>query len=216
MCNNLAALCVGLLALTGCSTLTASGDFASGRQALLTNREQDAVGYFQSVANTKPDYVMVYDLFREGIWTYLGRTQYGTGQYEPARQSLQRALERDPEDNLARLYLGLTLRRLNDESGGLKDIQAGLQGLYNWLDYMQKSRPYPALWDPTSQIRNEISRDLEMISGKDIDWQKLLESAEWVGRQMEEELERVKRDEEMLRRRGFPPGTGGVGFGIGF
>jgi tetratricopeptide (TPR) repeat protein len=139
------------------------------------------------------------------------------GRFQEARQSLERALSVDPNDYLARLYLGLTLARRGNSSQALKELQTGLQGLYDFLEYMQSSRPYTAYWDPLRQIRSEIQNDLDMISGKDIDWPKLIDSAEWVGRQMEEEVDRVRRDEERrLRNRDFPPGRGGIGIGIGF
>jgi tetratricopeptide (TPR) repeat protein len=206
-----------ILLLYGCASFRVSGDFQSGRQALLTNRDEQALGYFQRVAESDPDYVFIYDTFREGIWTYLGRAQYRMGRFQEARQSLERALSVDPNDYLARLYLGLTLARRGNSSQALKELQTGLQGLYDFLEYMQSSRPYTAYWDPLRQIRSEIQNDLDMISGKDIDWPKLIDSAEWVGRQMEEEVDRVRRDEERrLRNRDFPPGRGGIGIGIGF
>lgn len=202
------------LLLYGCASFLIAGDFQSGRQALLTNKDEQALGYFQGVAEQDPSYVFVSDLFREGIWTYLGRVQYKLGRYEEARQSLERALAVDRNDNLARLYLGLTLARRSSYAQGLKDIQAGLQGLYEWLEYMQARRPYTAFWDPLRQIRSEIKNDLDMISGKDIDWPKLIESAEWVGRQMEEEVDRVRRDEEQ-RFRNREGGSSGVSLGVG-
>jgi tetratricopeptide (TPR) repeat protein len=202
------------LLLYGCASFLIAGDFQSGRQALLTNKDEQALGYFQRVAEQDPTYVFVSDLFREGIWTYLGRVQYKLGRYEEARQSLEHALSIDRNDNLARLYLGLTLARRSSYAQGLEDIQAGLQGLYDWLEYMQARRPYTAFWDPLRQIRSEIKNNLDMVSGKDIDWPKLIESAEWVGRQMEEEVDRVRRDEEQ-RFRNREGGSSGVSLGVG-
>jgi len=205
------------LLVCGCASFQGSGDFQSGRQALLTNRDADAVAYFQRAADKDPNYVFVYDLFREGIWTYLGRAQYRMGRFAEARQSLERALSHDPNDYLARLYLGLAFVRLGNDAQGFNDIQSGLQGVYDWLNYTESTRPYPAWWDPLRQIRTEAKNGIDMISGKDVDRQKLIESAEWVGSQMEEEVDRVRRDEELWRsRREFPPGRGGVGIGIGF
>mgnify|MGYP003694643011 CR=1 FL=1 len=62
--------------------------------------------------------------FREGIWTYVGRSQYALGRYNEARQSLERALAKDRDDNLARLYLGLTLARSGDTARGLMRSRA--------------------------------------------------------------------------------------------
>jgi len=216
------SLCLGVTlsisVLYGCVAFRVSGDVQSGRQALLTNKDEQALGYFQRAAESDPNYVFIYDTFREGIWTYLGRAQYGVGRLDEARHSLERALSVNQDDSLAKLYLGLTLARRSHDSQAVKQIQSGLQALYDWLEYMQSSRPYTDYWDPLRQIRSEIKTDLDMISGKDIDWPKLIDSAEWVGRQMEEEIERVRRDEERrLRNKDFFPGSGvGLGVGIGY
>lgn len=47
----------------------------------------------------------------------------------------------------------------------------------------------------------DLSRkDLEMISGKDIDWPELISSGEWLGRAIEEEIDRVREDRMRERR----------------
>jgi hypothetical protein len=66
-----------------------------------------------------------------------------------------------------------------------------------------------AFWDPVGEIRKEIESDLAMISGKDIDWRKLIESAEWIGQRMEDEIDKVQRDElDQFRRREFDARSG--------
>jgi tetratricopeptide (TPR) repeat protein len=200
-----------LLVLSGC----AAGQVESGRRALLINNPEQALGYFLEVAQSNPNYIFQQELFREGIWTYVGRTQYATGRLQEARQSLERALSIYQDDYLARLYLGLTLARSGDHSRAVKEIENGMKGLHDWLDYMNASRPYTAFWDPLREIRNEIENDLAMISGKDIDWTKLVASGEWVGRRMEDEVDKVRRDEqERFRRRDFD-GRPGVSLGVG-
>ncbi len=216
-CECLAAiLCI--LALSSCTSFQVSGDVQSGRRALLINQDEQALAYFQSAADRDPNYVFTYDIFREGVWTYLGRVQYRLGRYDQARASLERALTIDKNDLLAKLYLGLTLARRSENSQGLPEIQTGLQQIHDWLDYMQRFRPFGPFWDPLHQIRNEIQKDLDMISGKDVDWPKLIDSAEWVGHEMEEEINRVQGDEQrQFDRRDFPRHSGGgVGVGIGF
>lgn len=205
-----------LLLLCGCASFQVAGDFTAGRQALLTRRDADALAYFQRTVEQDPNYTFVYDLYREGIWTYLGRAQYQVGRLEDARQSLERALSRDRDEYLARLYLGLASVRLGNQNQGYKDIHSGLQGTFDFLQYMESIRPLPVLWDPAREIRSEALNGINMITNKDADQGKLIETAEWVGRKMEEEVDRVKRDEQLLRQRGFPPGTGGIGIGIGF
>ena len=186
-----------------------AGLVQSGRQALLAQKPEEALAYFQAAAEKNPDYIFRLTSFRESVWTYLGRAQYDTGRLQEARRSFERALSVYQDDYLARLYLGLTLARATNHAEGLKDIRTGLQGLYDWLEYMQRSRPFTAFWDPLRHIRSEIEKDLEMISGKELDWPKLIESGEWVGHEMEEEIDRVRRDErrqferDEFRRRGL-------------
>ena len=59
----------------------------SGRQALLINKPEDALGYFQQVAQSNPNYIFQSGLYREGIWTYVGRSQYILGRLPEAGQS---------------------------------------------------------------------------------------------------------------------------------
>jgi len=56
--------------------------------------------------------------------SYLGRAQYVTGDYAQARPTLEKALSEDKGDNIARLYLGLTLARQGEGQKGLQDIDA--------------------------------------------------------------------------------------------
>lgn len=206
-----------ILVLSGCASFQAGSQILAGRQALLTNNPERALAYFQQVAQTDPNYIYTSGLYREGVWTYLGRAQYATGRLEDARQSFERALSVYKDDYLARLYLGLTLLRSGDQSRGLKELEAGLRGLYDWLEYMNYSRPHEAFWDPRRQIRSEIEKTLAMISGKDTDLQKLVENAEWIGMEMEKEIDRVRRDEKRFYDRQFERERGiSVGVGLGF
>jgi hypothetical protein len=54
-------------------------------------------------------------------------------------------------------------------------------------------------WDPRQEIRTEMRTDLTMLSGKEIDWQKVIASSEWIGSKMEEEIDRARRDEQLLQ-----------------
>src|ERR1051325_4346618 len=196
--------CVSLFALfvfAGCASFQTAGDVQSGRQALLIRQPEQALPSFQRAAERDPNYVFISGTYREGIWTYLGRTQYTLGQYAEARASLERALSQYKDDYLARLYLGLTMVRLGDERG-VREIEAGLRGLRDWIEYANASRPFEAFWDPLGQIRSEIEKDLNTVSGKDIHSPTLVASAEWVGHQMEDEIDRVRRDRSEERRVG--------------
>jgi tetratricopeptide (TPR) repeat protein len=208
-----------ILIVAGCAAYQAAGQVQSGRQALLVNQPADALGYFQQVAQTNPNYIFQSGLYREGIWTYIGRSQYLLGRLPEARQSLEKALSVDQDDYLARIYLGLTLLRSGEDSRGLKELDGGLKGLYDWLEYMNRSMPYTAFWDPRREIRSEIEKDLDMLSSKDADRQQLISNAEWIGQRMEEEIDLVRRDEQrrMNQELEWSRGRGvGVGIGIGF
>ena len=207
-----------ILILTGCAAYQAAGQVQSGRQALIINKPEDALAYFQQVAQSNPNYIFQSETYREGIWTYVGRSQYSLGRLTEARQSLEKALSIYPDDYLARIYLGLTLLR-GEDSGGLKELASGMKGLYDWLEYMNRTMPFTAFWDPRREIRSELEKDINLLSGKDIDRPQLISSAEWIGQRMEEEIDLVRRDEQRLMDRDsewFRGRGGGVGIGIGF
>jgi tetratricopeptide (TPR) repeat protein len=206
--------------VTGCVAYQVAGQVQSGRQALLINNNEQALAYFQQAAQNNPDYIFQSGLYRETIWTYVGRSQYNLGRFTEARQSLEKALSLYPDDNLARIYLGLTLLRTGEDARGLKELDSGLKGLYDWLEDINRATAFTAFWDPQREIRSEIEKDLQMLSGKDVDRQQLISSAEWIGKRMEEEIDLVRRDEQRrFRDQEFDqfPGRGiGIGIGIGF
>ena len=184
------------LSLAGCASMRASTDVTAGRQAYLRGNNETALSYFQSAAQTDPKYVYGTAL-KQGIWSYVGRTEYATGQLPQARQTLSRALQENKNDDLARLYLGLTLAKQGDRQTGLREIEGGMKGIYSWLEYVthEHSFSFGRFWDPRSEIRSSIQGDLAMISGRDLDWTKLISNAEWVGKRMEEEVDQARQDE---------------------
>ena len=174
--------------LSACATVRGGGDVDAGRNALLAGNYKAAAGYFQEAEQTDPSYMYGTEL-REGVASYLGRSQYLTGDYAQARQTLEKALSRHKSDNLARLYLGLTLYRLGDQKAGLTNIQAGMNGINNWLDYLNKNfaQEFGQGWDAGGTIRAGIKTDLAMISSGKIDWPKLIADGERLGIAIEQE-----------------------------
>lgn len=206
---------VGVLFLAGCAALTVGSHFQSGRQALLRNDPETALSYFYEVADKNPTYIYHSMDFRESIWTYVGRAQYETKRYAEARKSLERALSLDRDDNLARLYLGLTLTRTGELARGMKEIESAMQGIYDWIEYMNRTRPLQAYWDPLRQMRNSIEKDLQ--AGRDANPEQLMANAEWLGAEMEQEIDRVRRDERQQLDRSLDRERGvSIGIGIGF
>jgi tetratricopeptide (TPR) repeat protein len=174
--------------LSACAAVRGGGDVDQGRQALLAGNYQNALGYFQEAEQADPYYSYGAEL-REGVLSFLGRAQYLTGNYTQARQTLEKDLSHHRRDNLARLYLGLTLYRLGDQKAALTNIQRGMQGIYNWLEYLNTNfaQEFGKGWDAGGTIRAGIKSDLAMISSGKIDWPKLIADGERLGIALEQE-----------------------------
>jgi tetratricopeptide (TPR) repeat protein len=175
-----------------------------GRQALIEGKSEVALGYFYSAAQMDPNYVyMTGSSPRQSVWSYVGRSEYLTGRLPQARQTLERALAGNREEDIARLYLGLTLARAGDRERGLKEIESGMRGINNFLDYINEAQRYSIgqYWDPDRDIRGAIQLNLAMISGKDVDWQRLTTDTEWLGIRMEQESDLARRQEAADRAR---------------
>ncbi len=157
--------------LSACGGVQAGGNVQSGVQAMLAGNNQTALSYFQAAAQQDPTYIYNAQL-QLGVMSYLGRAQYLTGNYPQARQTLERNLSQHRTDNFARLYLGLTLYRLGDQKAALANIQRGMNGIYNWLNYLDENFRFEfgQGWDPGGTIRAGIKTDLDMISSDEIDW----------------------------------------------
>ncbi len=99
------------------------------------------------------------------------------------------------EEYLARLYLGLVFLQDGDRTMGLKEMQSGMKGLYDWLEYITYNTRYGQFWDPRREIRSEIEKNLAMLSSKEIDLQRVIASGESLGTRMEKEIDLAYRDE---------------------
>ena len=188
--------------LSGCAGFQAGTNVEAGRKAFLIGNNEAAFGYFQRAAELDPTYVYGVAL-RQNIWSYVGRSAYSTGNLSQARNSLEKSLSLNKEEDMARLYLGLTLARSGDRQQGVKEIQGGMKGLYDQVEYITQAYrfSYGQYWDTRGEIRSAIRRDLAMIDGKDLDWQKLISDSEWLGRKVEEEIDLARRDEREDRLR---------------
>jgi tetratricopeptide (TPR) repeat protein len=185
---------------TSCASFQAGSALLAGRHDLIAEKPESALAHFQRAVELDPDYIMNFGVFQEGAWTYVGRANYATGRLPEARQALERALSRYQDDYLARLYLGLVLARQNDRQRGAREIENGMKGLYDWLEYVNSYARYGygRHWDPRGQIRSEIQSALIMISDKDIEWHQLISSGERIGKEMENEIDLARREERIL------------------
>jgi tetratricopeptide (TPR) repeat protein len=165
---------------------------------LLEGKNEAALGYFYSAARMDPNYVYTTGSSpRQSVWSYVGRSEYLTGRLPQARQTLERALSANREEDITRLYLGLTLAREGDRQRALKEIEGGMRGINNWLDHISQAQRFTIgqFWDPDRDIRAAIQTNLAMISGKDFDWQKLTADTEWLGIRMENESDLARRQQ---------------------
>ena len=184
------------LFFSGCVAFQAGSEVSSGRQAFLIGNNQAALGYFNSAAQKDANYVYGTAL-RQGIWSYVGRSEYATGRYSQAQKTLEKALSANQDEDIARLYLGLALARAGDRDRGLKEIEGGMKGIHNFLEYVTQAHRFSfgRFWDARREIRSAIESDLAMISGRDLDWQRLIDDGEWIGKRIEEEGDLAQRDE---------------------
>jgi tetratricopeptide (TPR) repeat protein len=183
-----------LIFVSGCAGLQAGQDVQAGRIALQTGRPEVALGYLRRAAELDPNYTLPYTL-RESVLTYLGRAYYETGNFAEARSTLEKALARDKDDQLARLYLGLTLIRAGDPDRGRRETEAGLKGIYDWLEYITNRDSSGIYWDPGRQIRSDIERTL---AGK-LQNSEFVAAAQHIGREFDEEIDKARKDEAYTR-----------------
>jgi len=195
------SLLIGLFIVSGCASFRAAGQVQSGRVALFKQQPEAALAHFRQATEVDPNYVAHYGPYSQSVWSYVGRAEYLQGNLPQARKSLERAITHQRDDYLARIYLGLTLARDGDRQRGLSEIQSGMRGIHDWLNSVEYGTSWGHFWDPGKKIRSEIEKNLAMISGKDVNWQQLTASGEWIGFQMEQEIDRALRDEREDRTR---------------
>jgi tetratricopeptide (TPR) repeat protein len=198
----LSSLAAFLFCLSACASLQVSTDAAAGRRAMLAGNNEAALAYFQSVAQKDPTYKYG-TAYQQSILSYVGRTEYAIGRLPQARGTLEKALGANRDEDLTRLYLGLTMARSGDRQRGLKEIEGGMRGIHDWLDYINEAHRFSfgQYWDPGREIRSAIQGDLAVISGREFDWQKLIASSEWIAQKMEEEGDRARQAEARERSR---------------
>jgi tetratricopeptide (TPR) repeat protein len=189
--------------LFGCTSIRIAGDIQKGRAQLMYGDPKVALAHFQNVAQLQPDYVLNYAIpqLDQSVWTYVGRAYYAAGRFPEARQAFDRARSRYEHDHLAKIYLGLVFGRDGDQKQGLKELEAGMRGLVNWLDYIELNLDEGRFWDPTREIRSAIDGELKTIASGKVDWESVTKGAEWIGLKTEMEIDLVRRDIRRDRER---------------
>jgi tetratricopeptide (TPR) repeat protein len=188
--KSLTGYLVSLIFVFGCGSLQVAGDVQAGRNALQIGQPEDAIAHLVRAAAQDADYKIPYRL-GENVLTYLGRAYYETSRDKDARATLEKRLSRDSGDHMARLYLGLTLLRDGDKTRGEKELQSGLKGIYDSIESLAGDPLSGPYWDPGRQIRGDIQRAMTLKS----DSAELVSLAQRIGKSVDEETDRVRRDE---------------------
>ena len=186
--------------LSGCASFDAGSDLQRGRYALMRGDSKLAVGHFQRASEIDPNLFYRVGPMKEGVWTYLGRAHYNSGNIKAAEAALEQARKRHPDDSFAPLYLGLTFSKSGDRQRAVQELQTGLKGLDDWFDYITTKGIDQAYWDPGAYIRTDIDAQLARIENKEINWPELVAGSERIGQQIEEEVDKVKVDKRRERR----------------
>ena len=175
--------------------------FSLGKQALLTGNYGSALTSFRIVAEQNPNYVTDTEPV-QGIWTYMGLAEYLSGNFAESRRILEKAVSQPQRTEVARLYLGLTLAHLDERRQALKDIEAGMRGIHDFLDSMNQNYRYGIgqFYDPGRAIRSAIEREQAMIASGKIDWSQLISEGEKIGLEVEQESDRARKQHLMDQR----------------
>jgi tetratricopeptide (TPR) repeat protein len=184
------ALLSAVLLASACARLQINQDAFAGRNALQIGNPQDAVGYLRRAIDADPNYTLPNRLGESGL-ALLGRAYYEIGNLPEARATLERAVSRDANDDMARLYLGLTLIRGGDPDRGRREVETALKGINGWLEYVTSHGRTGVFWDPARAIRSDIQRGL----APELSIADLVVIAERVGVKLDAEPEKALRDE---------------------
>jgi tetratricopeptide (TPR) repeat protein len=189
-----------IILVSGCAGV--GQQVQTGRLALQTGRANDAVDILMQATEQDPNFKTPYRV-HIGVLTYLGRAYYETGRDAQARSTLEKALAKDKDDPLAHLYLGLVLVRAGDRERGEREIETGLRGILDTLEYIAADTVHGYYWDPAMQIRTDIRTTL---AGKQNPAQ-FIADAQRIGALFDEEIDKARQDESRSRR----GGSGGGG-----
>ena len=186
----------------GCQTMQVGGDIQKGRSQLLYGDPKIALGYFERAAALDPNYRLHDSAFPEGVWTYVGQAYLANGALPEAQKAFERASNRD-DDNLAKLYLGIVLTRQRAQPQGFKEMEAGLQGLHEWYDWVRIYHIDGQFWDPGMVLRKSIRANLVRLRDREPNTNELVQNVTSLAREVELEIERANDQKEWYWMRRF-------------
>ena len=192
------AFCIlpfALLLISGCAYFQVGGEVQQGRMELLYGDPKIALAHFQRAADIDPDYRLHYSIFPEWVGTYLGRAYYAAGRLPEARRALERARANE-RDHLAKLYLGVVLAQDGERARGLREMEAGLQGVVDWYDWVEFYHTEGKYWDPGKYLRKAIQKQIAALKGGDAG-QDLIQNAAYLGREIEIEIDKSRQHKHL-------------------
>ena len=88
-----------------------------------------------------------------------------------------------------------------------KEIQAGLQGVYDRIEYIKRFTVAGEFWDPSGQLSAELLALIKAVSAPQVDWSSVIPRIEQLGLKIENEIDQASRN-ELNRYRGGGSGGG--------
>jgi tetratricopeptide (TPR) repeat protein len=82
-----------------------------------------------------------------------------------------------------------------------KELAVALAGLRDDLDTFLANSLQGRFWDPGGELRKEIRNGIALLSARDLDWKKIIANGEWLGENLEEEIDKAREDESKDNRR---------------
>jgi tetratricopeptide (TPR) repeat protein len=195
-----AYLWVGTTAF-GCAGIQVGQQVQAGRFALQTGHPDKAAGYLMQAADKNPDYQTPFRL-PQSVLGYLGRAYYETGRDVEAKSVLELAVNKNRDDHLAQLYLGLIHLQNGDSTRGRTEVETALRGIHETLEYLAADNINGIFWDPARRLRANIEQALMSNGNLPL----FVASAEQIGRDFDDEMDTARRDEGRHRN-----GRGGGG-----
>ena len=183
-----------ILLLPACASWTVQTDIAAGRRYLRTEQPDQALAHFQTAAKGNPKYVTNFTEFPVGVYTYIGRSHYKRGDLSKARAVLDRSVEMNRNAILGHTYLGAVQINQGEIPPGLQTASTGLELLRAWFAQLDAYNQYSGYWDPSSRVRNTTATLIKDIRTAEKDWVKISSTLDWIGWQMDQEINLSSRD----------------------
>lgn len=180
------------LFLSGCVAMEVAREVQSGRAALRVGSPKAAIPHFEAAARLNPNYVTNFTPFKIGIWSYVGRAYYEAGNMQKALEGFRRGRDVH-EDDYGRIYLGFLLAQNGKRVEGMKELQAGLEGLHEWLETIPGRSPDGHFWDPGRYLRRTIEQTQGLLAAEKVDWGQVRENIKWLGEKLDDEIDEIER-----------------------